>query len=91
MMTDEGMLPDIVPKIKKFERGLTMKLPAYSVGFWVLPEAKVRPRCKIQIKIRKIIENVSHNRINRTKQKSRGINSEKKKQKFRKKVGTFQN
>lgn len=41
MMTDEGMLPTIIPKIKKFERSLSMKLPPYSIGFWVLPEAKV--------------------------------------------------
>lgn len=42
MMTDEGTLPDIVPKIKKLERSVTMKLPPYSIGFWVVPEAKVK-------------------------------------------------
>lgn len=41
MMTDEGTLPDIIPKMRKLDRGLTMKLPPYSVGFWVVPEAKV--------------------------------------------------
>lgn len=47
MMTDEGMLPEIKPRIKKIDRSINLKLPPYSIGFWVLPEARVRI-CQIQ-------------------------------------------
>lgn len=51
MMTDDGNLPDIIPRLRRIERGVLFKLPPYSVGFWVVPEAKVKAHMKHQLDI----------------------------------------